>query len=191
MNFFLIFGYFAIYIFRKYPFDQSSISPQNQSQIHWFLISWIRLQVLFHKISLSPIFVIDSLSDLIKFEEIIKNFPNSLWIRHYLALYPSIRELFLKLVSLEFIWTRGHVFSTITRCHLVRRPTLTLAMQAIVVNKNLFLSTAHSLTGTQSRGRVKKNKLSLSPMPKLNTMVWCMLPLRCFGYVRFFRSLVF
>ena len=39
-------------------------------------------------------------------------------------IYPSIRELLLKLVSLEFILTSDRVFSMTTRFHLVRRRLL-------------------------------------------------------------------
>ena len=63
---------------------------------------WNRLQVLFHKIPFSPISITDSSFDLIKFEEIIKNFPNSLWIRPIFTIIPLIRVIFTKLVSLDF-----------------------------------------------------------------------------------------
>ena len=60
---------------------QSSISPRNQDQFWWFLILWNRFEVIFHNISFSQISTIDLLSDLINFEENIKNFLISLWIR--------------------------------------------------------------------------------------------------------------
>ena len=49
------------------------------------------------------------------------------------------------------------VFSTYNTVIFAWRPTLTLAMQVIVVIKNLFLGTTHSLAGTLSRDGVKNN----------------------------------
>ena len=72
------------------------------------------------------------------------------------------------------------VFSTYNTVIFAWRPTLTVAMQAIVLIKNLFLGIAHSLARTLSHGRVKNN--TLSPVLKLNIVLWCMLPLRCYGY---------
>ena len=83
------------------------------------------------------------------------------------------------------------VFSTYHTFILTWMLTLTLVLQAIMIIKNLFLGISHSLEGTLSRGRLINNILSLSSMLKLNTMLWCMLPLRCFGCFLFFRSLVF
>ena len=70
-----------IFNFGKITSLRSSISSRNQSQIRWILIPWNRLEVFFHNLSFSPIYIIDSSSDLIKIEEIIKDFLNSLWIR--------------------------------------------------------------------------------------------------------------
>ena len=65
--------------------DQAAVMNKNDSvsclQIRLFLIPWSCLEVLFHKIPFSPISTIHSLPDFIIFEEIIKNFFNSLWIR--------------------------------------------------------------------------------------------------------------
>ena len=83
------------------------------------------------------------------------------------------------------------VFSTYNMVIFTWRPTLTLSMQVIVMMKILFLGTAHLLVGTLSCGGIKNNMLSLSPMPNLNIVLWCVLPLRCFGYVLFFRCFVF
>ena len=63
------------------------------------------------------------------------------------------------------------VFSTYNTVIFMWRPTLTLATQAIVVIKNLFLGVAHSLAGTLSRGGVKNNTLSISPLLKLNIIL--------------------
>ena len=56
--------------------------------IRWFLIPWKQFEVLFHNLPFSPIFIINSSSDLIKFEEIIINFLISLWIRHLFIIIP-------------------------------------------------------------------------------------------------------
>ena len=50
-----------------------SISPRILIQILWFLIMWIRIQVIFLKILKSLISQLVSLSDLIDFKEYIKN----------------------------------------------------------------------------------------------------------------------
>ena len=65
-----------------------SISPRNQVQIRWFLIPWNRFEVIFHNLSFSPISIINSSSDLINFEEYIKNFLISLWIRPLFIIIP-------------------------------------------------------------------------------------------------------
>ena len=67
---------------------QSSISLRNQVQIRWFLILWNRFEVIFHNLLFSPISIINSLSDLINFEEFIKNFLISLWIRPLFTIIP-------------------------------------------------------------------------------------------------------
>ena len=77
-----------IFIFGKFTYVHLMSSLQNQIQIEWFLIPWILLHVLFHKISIFPISIIDSSFDLIKFEEIIKNFPISLLIRPLFTIIP-------------------------------------------------------------------------------------------------------
>ena len=67
---------------------QSSISPHNQDQIRWFLIPWNLFEVLFNNLPFSPISIINSSSDLINFEEYIKNFLISLWIRPLFTIIP-------------------------------------------------------------------------------------------------------
>ena len=57
---------------------QILISPRNQVQIRRFLILWNRFEVYFIKIPFSPISTINFLSDLIKFEDYVKKFLNSL-----------------------------------------------------------------------------------------------------------------
>ena len=108
-NFSLNFWISRFSIFRKFTFLQSLISTRNQSQIHWFLIPWIRLQVLFHKISIFPISITDSLFDLIKFEEIIQNFPYSLWIRPLFTIIPLNSWIILKICKFGlyfYAWPR-------------------------------------------------------------------------------------
>ena len=65
-----------------------------------------------------------SSSDLIKFEETIKNFPISLWIRPIFTIILLIRINFIKLVSLDFILTRDRVISMTSQSrsmnHLLR-----------------------------------------------------------------------
>ena len=67
---------------------QTSISPRNQDHFWWFLIPWIRFEVTFHNISFSPISTINFSSDLINFEDYIKNFLISLWIRPFFTIIP-------------------------------------------------------------------------------------------------------
>ena len=67
---------------------RSSISPRNQVQIRWFLIPWNRFKVLFHNLPFSPISIINSSSDLINFEDYIKNFLISLLIRPLFTIIP-------------------------------------------------------------------------------------------------------
>ena len=88
---------------------QILISPRNQVQIRGFLIPWNRFEVFFLKIPFCPISTIKFLSDLIKFEDYVKKFLNSLWIR----------VNFLKLVSLELFLTRYCVKSMTSRSRLV------------------------------------------------------------------------
>ena len=51
-------------------------------------IPWKRFEVLFHNLLFSPISIINSLLDLIKFEEIIINFLISLWIQPLFTIIP-------------------------------------------------------------------------------------------------------
>ena len=77
-----------IFSFGNFTSVYSMISPQNQTQIQWFSIPWIRLWFLFLKISNCPISIIISSSDSIKFKEIIKNFSTSMWIRPLFTIIP-------------------------------------------------------------------------------------------------------
>ena len=77
-----------IFHFGNYLPLRSSISPQNQAQFQWFLIPWKYFEVLFHSLPFSPISIINSSSDLIKFEEIIINFLISLLIRPLFTIIP-------------------------------------------------------------------------------------------------------
>ena len=77
-----------IYNFGKFSLLWSSISPQNQDQFWWFFIPWKRFEVLFNNLPLSPIFIINSSSDLINFREIIINFLISLWIQPLFNIKP-------------------------------------------------------------------------------------------------------
>ena len=69
------------------------------------MIPWNRLEVLFHNLPFSPISIIDSLSDLIKFEETSEISLIPYGFDPYLPLYPSIQDIFIKLVSLDFVLT--------------------------------------------------------------------------------------
>ena len=97
-----------------------SISPRNQVQIRWFLIPWNRFEVLFHNLPFSPISIINSSSDLIKFEEYIKNSLFPCGFDPYLPLCHSIWVNFPKLVSSILFLTRDRVKSTTSRSHLVK-----------------------------------------------------------------------
>ena len=89
--------------FRKLPltsiFNFSVKSKSNS------MIPWNHLEVLFHNLPFSPISIIDSLSDLIKFEETSEISLIPYGFDPYLPLYPSIQDIFIKLVSLDFVLT--------------------------------------------------------------------------------------
>ena len=78
----------TIYDFKKFSPLRSSISLQNQDQFWWFFIPWKRFEVLFHNSPFYPISIINSSSDLIKFEEIIINFLISPCIRPLFTIIP-------------------------------------------------------------------------------------------------------
>ena len=80
------------------------ISPQNQVQIGRFLIPWNRFEVYFHKISFPPISSIDFSSDLIKFEEYVKKFLNSPWIRPIFTIIPLNSSEFPKIGKFGIIF---------------------------------------------------------------------------------------
>ena len=52
------------------------------------MIPWNRFEVYFLKIPFSPISTINFSSDLIKIEDYVKKFLNSLWIRHVFTIIP-------------------------------------------------------------------------------------------------------
>ena len=108
-----------ILFFRNFSHVHSMISSRNLLQIQWFFIPWIRLRVLFPKISNFLISIHISLSDLIKFKEIIKINLIPYGFDPYSPLYPSIRIYFLKLVSLILILTLKRVFSMTSRSQFV------------------------------------------------------------------------
>ena len=85
------------------------ISPRNQVKIGRFLIPWNRFEVYFLKISFSPIYSIDFLSDLIKFEDYIKKLLNSLWIRPVFTIIP------LNSIHFHQIGKFGIIFDAIPR----------------------------------------------------------------------------
>ena len=99
----------------------SSISPWNQVQIRWFLISWNRFEVLFHNLPSSPISIINSSFDLINFEEYVKKFLIPCGFDPYLPLCHSIQVNFPKLVSSVLFLTRDRVKSMTSRSHLLNR----------------------------------------------------------------------
>ena len=74
--------------FKNLSLFWSSISPRNQSQIRWFFILWKHFEVLFHNLLFPPISIINSSSNLIKFEEIIINFLIFLWIWPLFTIIP-------------------------------------------------------------------------------------------------------
>ena len=80
------------------------ISPQNQVQFWRFLIPWNRFEVYFHKIPFSPISSINFSSDLIKFEDYIEKFLNSLWIRPIFTIIPLNSWLILKIGKFGIIF---------------------------------------------------------------------------------------
>ena len=85
---------------------QTSISPRNQDHFRWFLIPWIRFEVIFQIIQFSPISTINFSSDLINFEDYIKNFLISLWIRPLFTIIP------FNLIHFHQIGKFGIIFDT-------------------------------------------------------------------------------
>ena len=82
------------------------ISPQNQVQIGRFLIPWNRFEVYFHKTPFSHISTINFSSDLIKFEEYVKKFLNSLWIRPIFTIIPLNSSEFPKIGKFGIIFDK-------------------------------------------------------------------------------------
>ena len=81
-----------------------SISPWNQIQIRWFLIPWNRFEVLFNNLPFSPTSIINFLSDLINFEDYIKKFLISLWIRPLFTIIPFNLIHFHQIGKFEIIF---------------------------------------------------------------------------------------
>ena len=73
---------------------QFAISPRNQVQIRWFLIPWIRFEVIFVNPPFSLSSHLNSSSNLTKFEKISQKYLNSLWIRPLFAII-SFNSLFI------------------------------------------------------------------------------------------------
>ena len=68
------------------------------------MIPWNRFEVYFHKIPFSPISTINFSSDLIKFEEYVKEFLNSLWIRPIFTIIPLNSSEFPKIGKFGIIF---------------------------------------------------------------------------------------
>ena len=86
-----------ILFFRNFSPIHLMISPQNQIHIQLFFIPWIRLWVLFPKISNCLLSIHISSFNLIKFEEIIRNYLNSFWIQPLFTTIPLNLWLVLKI----------------------------------------------------------------------------------------------
>ena len=99
----------AISSVRNFSPLRNLISPRNQVQIGRFLIPWNPFEVCFLKIPFSPISSIDFPSDLIKFEDYVKKFLNSLWIRPVFTIIP------LNSIHFHQIGKFGIIFDVILR----------------------------------------------------------------------------
>ena len=66
----------------------------NSCIISMLSIPWNRLEVLFHKISFSPISIIDSSSDLMKSKRSSETSLIPCGFDPHLPLYPSIQDIF-------------------------------------------------------------------------------------------------
>ena len=115
-----IFDKVTIYDSKNFSPPQSSISPRIQVQIQVFLIPWNRLEVIFHNLQFPLISIINPLSDLINFEEYVKNSLSSLWIWPLFTIMPLNSSKFPKIGNLVLFMTRDRVKSTTSRSHLVR-----------------------------------------------------------------------
>ena len=82
--------------------------------------SWNRFEVIFHNIPFSPISTINLSSDLINFEENIKNFLISLWIRPLFTIIPLNSNHFHQIGKFGIFLTRDCVKSTTSQFRLVR-----------------------------------------------------------------------
>ena len=105
-----------------------------------------------------PISIIISSSNLIKFEEIKKK--NSLiqcGLDPYLPVYPSIYDLILKLVNLNFILTLDRVFSTSIRFQFV-----TLPLQQLLS----YCPLLHTLPSASSLSLSHPSDSSLTQLPR-------------------------
>ena len=104
---------------------------------------WIRLWVLFPKISNCRIYIIISSSDLIKFKEIMKNFPNSLWIWPLFTIIPLNSWFNIKIGKFGFILTLDRVFSMTTRSRFVIQHLKLFPILHISLFVNLSYSAHH------------------------------------------------
>ena len=114
------FRFFINFNFRNFSHVHSMISPQILIQIQWFFILWIRSLSLLFKDTKFPNFL-STFNRLIwsnseRSSEIIL-IPGG--FDYYSSLYPSIRDYFLKLVSLVLILTLDRVFSMTSRSQFV------------------------------------------------------------------------
>ena len=162
MNFILNFCNLVILCFEKITSLQSSISPRNQSQIHWFFILWISLQALFHKILFSPISIIDSLSDLIQFKEIIRNFPTSMWIWPIFTIIPLNLWIILKIGKFGlFFDTRPCVFNDLAVLSREQTCQNTNYSNIFSTHKVLFMSILKGYTTDEEPEKFNMSKHAL------------------------------
>ena len=162
-----------IFNFRNFTSVHSMISQRNQIQIQWYLIPWIHLRVLFLKIPNLLISITDSSSDLIKLKEIIKEFSLiPCGFNRYLLLYPSIRDLILKLVSLEFILTVDRVFSMTIRSRSVNSPFLSSLAKMLGLHNLFYSISPSSIILFFCVEREKRSHISLSPSPSILPLLW-------------------
>ena len=85
------------------------------------MIPWKRFEVIFHNLSFFPISIINSLSNLIKFEEIFINFLISLWIRPLFTIIPLNSRYFHQIGKCGLFFTLDRVQLTTTRSWFVKR----------------------------------------------------------------------
>ena len=94
----------AIFFTENFSPLRISISLRNQVEIQRFLTSWNWFEVFFLKIPFSPISTINFSSDLIKFEDYVKKFLISLWIRLLFTIIPLNSSEFSKIGKFGIIF---------------------------------------------------------------------------------------